>query len=133
MKLHQKGKILIGIFAMFAVACAPIPQTYQPVIDTGASNFSWDQYYKDLQECRSYAKQVSPANQAVGEALLGSAFGAALGAILGTGYHSVGSSAGIGAGITGLTGAAHGAGGAIAKQKRIIDNCMRGRGYRVLN
>ena len=133
MKVHQKGKILIGIFVIFAVACAPIPQSYQPVIDTGSSGFSWNQYYKDLEECRSYAKQVSPANQAVGEAVVGSIFGAALGAILGSGFHSAGSSAGIGAGISGLTGAAHGAGNAIQEQKRIIDNCMRGRGYRVLN
>ena len=128
-KLSSTTLLIIFLFA----ACAPIPQSYQPIIDTGASGFSWDQYYKDLRECRAYAARISPANQATGEALAGAAFGAALGAILGTGYHSVGQSAGIGAGITGLTGAAHGAGSAIEKQKRIIDNCMRGRGFKILN
>ena len=125
--------VILLLIIFLLAACAPIPQNYQPIIDTGASNFSWDQYYKDLRECRAYAERISPANQAAGEALAGAAFGAALGAILGTGYHNVGQSAGIGAGITGLTGAAHGAGSAIEKQKRIINRCLAGRGYRVLN
>ena len=125
--------LVAGTILATTISCAPILQSYQPVIDTGSLGFSWNQYYKDLEECRSYAKQVSPANQAVGEAVVGSIFGAALGAILGSGFHSAGSSAGIGAGISGLTGAAHGAGGAIQEQKKIIDTCMIGRGYKVLN
>lgn len=126
-------KLLLGVISVIVIGCAPIPQSYEPIVDQGDPHFDYYQYYKDLDECRAYAKRISPANQAVGEALVGSAFGAAIGAILGSGYHDAGKSAGIGAGITGLTGAAHGAGSAIEKQKRIIDNCMRGRGYKVLN
>jgi len=117
---------------IFLISCAPVPQSYEPIIDTGYSNFDWTQYWQDLRECRTYAARICPADQAVGEALAGAAFGAALGAILGSGTGDTGRWAGIGAGSGGLSGAAHGAGSAIERQKRIIQNCMKGRGYRVL-
>ena len=117
------------IFSLFA--CAPVPSTYEPIIDRG-NNMDQAQYWQDLRECRAYAAKISPANQAAGEALAGAAFGAALGAILGSGFGNAGRCAGIGAGSGGLSGAAHGAGSAIERQKAIIRNCMRGRGYKVL-
>ena len=95
---------IISIF-LFS-ACAPVPQTYEPIIDKG-NNFDYAQYWQDLKECQTYATKISPANQAAGEAFAG-------------------------AGSGGLMGAAHGAGSAIERQKRIIENCMRGRGYKVL-
>ena len=116
----------------FLVSCAPVPQSYEPIIDTGCSSFDWAQYWQDLRECQAYAAKIRTADQAVGGALAGAAFGAALGAILGSGTGNAGRWAGIGAGSGGLSGAAHGAGSAIEKQKRIIRNCLRSRGYRVL-
>ena len=124
---------LIIVSILFCIsACAPIPQSYEPIIDHGG-NFDSARYWQDLRECQAYAKRISPANQATGEALAGAAFGAALGAILGSGSGIAGRYAGIGAGMGGLTGAARGAGNAIGKQKIIIQNCMRGRNYKVLD
>ena len=119
---------------IFLIGCAPIPQSYEPIIDMrdASVDWNWNQYYQDLHECRTYATRICPADQAVGEAIAGAAFGAALGAILGSGTGDAGGWAGIGAGSGGLSGAAHGAGNAIEEQKRIIRNCMRGRGYKVL-
>ena len=117
---------------IFLISCAPVPQSYEPIIDIRGTSFDWNQYYRDLQECRAYATRICPADQAVGEALAGAAFGAALGAILGSGTGDAGRWTGIGAGSGGLSGAAHGAGNAVEEQKRIIRNCMRGRGYKVL-
>ena len=128
-------KFLIPILfpiSLFLSACAPVPQSYRPIVDMGMSP-DWAKYEQDLHECRAYAERISPANQAIGEALGGAAFGAALGAILGSGSGYSGQMAGIGAGSGGLMGAAHGGGGAVEKQKRIIRNCMRGRNYKVLD
>jgi len=117
---------------IFLISCAPVPQSYEPIIDMRGTSIDWAQYAQDLHECQEYAARICPTDQAVGEALAGAAFGAALGAILGSGTGNVGEWAGIGAGSGGLSGAAHGAGSAIEEQKRIIRNCMRGRGYKVL-
>jgi len=125
-------KLILLSFIISLIACAPIPSTYEPVIDFGNNNIDYALYQKDLNECRRYAERVSPVNQAVGEALAGAAFGAAIGAIIGSGFNDVGNCAGVGAGSGGLSGAVHGGGSAIERQKRIIENCMRGRGYKVL-
>jgi len=126
-------KRLIIFFSLILLSsCTPVPQSYRPIVDMGM-NPDWAKYEQDLRECRAYAERISPANQAVGEALGGAAFGAALGAILGSGSGYSGRIAGVGAASGGLMGAAHGGGSAVEKQKRIIQKCMRGRGYKVLD
>jgi outer membrane lipoprotein SlyB len=123
--------LLLLIFILLAASCAPISQ-YEPIIDTQGHDFTLAKYQKDLRECRAYAARISPADQAMGNALAGAAFGAAIGAILGTGFDSIGQSAAIGAGMGGVSGGAQGATSAIEKQQLIIKNCLRGRGYAVL-
>lgn len=116
--------------AMTLGACA---QSYDPVVDTGGVDNA--QYQQDLYECRQYAEQVSPVQEAGEGALIGAAGGAALGAVVGalTGGVSAGEGAAWGAGVGGTAGVIHGASGGVADQKQIIDNCLRGRGYNVLN
>ena len=123
-------------FLTLAVAMATLAgcaQTYQPVVDTKGHDSA--RYQQDLYECRQYAEQVSPAGQAAVGGLGGAAAGAALGAI--TGALVGGVSAGEGAAFGGATGGAVGVGtGAyrgVDDQQRVIDNCLRGRGYNVLN
>ncbi len=123
--------LLLCLIAFLVSACA-LPQ-YSPIVDREASNFNYDRYQQDLYECRAYAREISPANRAIGESIVGAGIGAAMGAILGSGYHRAGSGAGIGAGITGITGALHGAGSAIAEQKAIVKKCLEDRGYKVLD
>ena len=128
----MRSNLLLLCFVAFLVSACTLPQ-YNPIVDRGVSNFNYDQYQRDLSECRAYAREISPANRAIGESIVGAGIGAAMGAILGSGYHNAGSGAGIGAGITGITGALHGAGSAIAEQKAIIKKCLEDRGYKVLD
>ena len=84
------------------------------------------QYEHDLKECRAYAFEVPVGEKAATGAAVGAAVGGALGAVSG---HRVLRSAGVGA----VAGGAHEAIDATVEQERVIKNCMRGRGYPVLN
>lgn len=119
---------LLTALAFVLAACAA--QTYQPVIDPKGVDMG--KYEQDLQECRALAQQVDAAGDTAQNALLGAGVGAAGGAALG----ALSGDAGIGA-ATGAVLGAFGAGGASGiqkneKQKQIIDNCLKGRGYRPL-
>lgn len=113
----------------------PPPPAGQPYYQPQQSRSSGN-YYQDLAECRRLAEQ---SNGAVGEgakqALVGAAVGAALGAATGgiAKGVSAGQGAAIGAAGGGILGGAHGVYSGYDGQKRIVDNCMRGRGYSVAN
>jgi outer membrane lipoprotein SlyB len=118
-------------FLVFAFSLAGCAQSYQPVVDTKGVDSA--KYQQDLVECRQYAEQVSPGEKAATGGVIGAAGGAALGAILGAITGSPGTGAAVGAVGGGAAGAgAEGIGG-VSEQKRIINNCLRGRGYNVLN
>lgn len=116
-------KIIVAVLSMATVfaGCA----THVPVIDT--KGVDMNAYTTDLGECQKYAEQINPAGTAAVGAGAGAVFGALLGATIG-GRGSAGYGARIGAAEGVGTGAAGGAG----KQIQIINNCMAGRGYRVL-
>jgi hypothetical protein len=124
----------LRLFASLAIilslsACAT-PQTYTPIIDLkGVDAY---QYQQDLAECRQYGAQVNPAGDAAGGALLGGGIGAALGAATGAVFGSPGSGAAVGAAIGGIGSGAGGGLDGVEKQKQIINNCLLGRGYRLL-
>lgn len=125
-------RILMGIAALsLAAGCAA--QTYNPVVDTG--NVDQAQYQTDLAQCRQYAEQVSPAGEATENALIGAGAGAVLGVVTGAliGGVGVGQGAAVGAALGGLGGAGHGALQGTEQQKRIIADCLAGRGYNVLD
>lgn len=124
----QNGKIIIKAAyysipaLLFLSACA---STYQPVVDM--KGVKAEKYQRDLMECRNYAMQVDPANQAIAGALIGAALGAALTGSIDDSY------ALSGAGTGAVAGAAAGVGKGAQDQVTIINNCMRGRHYKVLN
>ena len=94
-----------------------------PIIDTKGVDLA--QFERDKAECEGFASQVS-TGQAVGRgAAGGAAVGAAIGAITG--------SAGRGAGIGAVTGGAESARISDRERANVLSNCLRGRGYRVLN
>ncbi len=111
-------------------ACA---QTHQPIVDLGGRDTA--RYQQDLFECRQYAEQVSPVGDAAVGAVGGAAAGAALGATTGLvlGGVGTGEAALFGAAAGGLLGLGGGALHGAAEQQTIIDNCLQGRGYRILN
>jgi outer membrane lipoprotein SlyB len=126
----MKKLLTMAVALATLTGCA---QTYQPVVDTKGHDSA--RYQQDLAECRQYAQQVNPAGDAAVSGLGGAAAGAALGAITGAlvGGVSAGSGAALGAATGGAVGVGTGAYSGVKEQERIINNCMRGRGYNVLN
>jgi len=96
------------------------------IIDTKGVDMS--AYYQDIHECRNYASQVNTGAQIAGKAVSGAVIGGAIGAIAGDS-----GAAKRAAGVGGLLGAVKGSGQASREKQRVVKNCLRGRGYRVLN
>lgn len=96
-----------------------------PIVDMRGVNVG--QYNVDLTECQAYADQVQAgrdvARGTVGGAVVGGAVGAAVG-----NSDTAQRAAGAGA----VLGASRGARSAMTERERVLRNCLRGRGYRVL-
>lgn len=117
-KLHQ---LLIAGFAFCLVAgCASKPIVDRKGVDPVA-------YQRDLTECERYAQQVSVGQKAGTGAAAGAAVGAAIGAILG------GVGTGEGAGVGAVQGATTGTVRGVRERRQVVRNCLRNRGYAVLN
>lgn len=88
------------------------------------------QYQQDLDECSVYADEVQVGKKAATGAVAGAAVGAAVGVIWdGHNDHSVGRDAATGA----VLGGAGGTGSGISERNQVVKNCLRNRGYAVLN
>ncbi len=123
----MKRFLLAATFSLLSQTA--FAQTYQPYQQQLGANA----YSQDLVECQAYADQVSPVQDAAIGAVGGAAAGAALGAVSGALFNgvSVGEGAVVGAaggGVLGLAGGAY-TGTQNQKQKQVLSNCMRGRGY----
>jgi len=92
-----------------------------------------ERYQQDLGECRQYADQVDVARSAGGGALLGAAGGAAVGAVVGAITGRPGTGAAVGGGAGGTSGLFAGGVRGENKKERVVRNCLRGRGYSVLD
>jgi outer membrane lipoprotein SlyB len=100
---------------------------YQPIIDNQGVNMG--QYQVDLNDCRMIAAQVEPAaNSGMKDAAAGAVVGAAVGAIVGNRTTAM-QTAGLGA----LAGGVSSGERAVVERNNVLRNCLRGRGYRVLN
>ncbi len=82
----------------------------------------------DLAECRVYSSEVASGEKAVKGAASGAVVGGAVGAVIGGS-----SDAARGAGVGAITGGARGISQGERDKLRVVKNCLRGRGYRVLN
>ncbi len=121
----------ILVATAFLASCV---SSYDPVVDFKASRNTSQAYDQNLRECQALAEQSgSPVEDAavagVGAAALGAALGAISGAILGGG---AGTGAAAGAAIGGTAGVAGGGVAGVADQRTIVRNCLRGRGYAVV-
>ena len=106
--------------AIVVSACASHPD---PIIDMRGVNETT--FQNDWGECEGYSEQVVVARGAAKGAAGGAAAGAIAGAISGD--------AGAGAGYGAVWGATRSSIEGDKEQQRVFKNCMRGRGYRVLN
>jgi outer membrane lipoprotein SlyB len=104
----------------------------RPIVDMrGRSQWA---YENDFNECQKYADQVSTGTSVAAGAGAGAGLGALAGLIVGIAFNvNPGELAGFGAAIGGLQGAAAGGSAAVQTKDNIVKNCMRGRGYNVLN
>lgn len=99
---------------------------YTPVIDLQGVNR--DVYATDLDACRRAARNIDASQATMEGALGGAILGALVSGALGGGRQTTMDSANIGA----LSGIGRASSDAMAGQKRIVINCMVGRGYRAL-
>jgi hypothetical protein len=100
----------------------------KPIVDMkGVSPY---QYEEDLAECSEYADEVPVGEKAVKGAAAGAVVGAAIGAIW-DGHR--GNSPERGAATGAVLGGAGGTGSGVNERNQVVKNCLRGRGYSVLN
>ena len=85
-------------------------------------------YQADLGECRQYANQVDVAGQAGTTAAGGAVVGGLIGAIV-----DGGEGAARGAGVGAVGGGAQGTVRGLEERQQVVKNCLRNRGYAVLN
>ena len=97
----------------------------EPIIDSKGINMA--RYEADLEECRVYSTQIKTSKGAAKGAVAGAAVGGAVGAIKDD--RDTAEGAGVGAVLVG----AQSANQAERTKQRVVKNCLRGRGYRVLN
>ena len=117
---------LAGAALTLAAGCAQSKPLGSPIVDMKGINRA--AYEADLAECRSYAAEVQAGKRAVA----GAAAGAVLGGLIGAAVDDSDAakrSAGAGAVVGGAKGGAHG----LRERSMVVKNCLRGRGYRVLN
>ena len=112
--------------ALLLSVCSSTPG--KPIVDMKGVNRY--QYEQDLEECSTYADEVNVAGKTVGGAAAGAAVGAAVGA---TWDGHDGNSPGRGAATGAVVGGAGGVGAGLNERSQVVKNCLRGRGYRVLN
>jgi uncharacterized protein YcfJ len=124
-------KIIFVLLLIVLTACA----TYNPVVDPASvRNEDRDRYFRDRAECRALAEaNTNTARSAGRDAVIGGAVGTGTGALLGTIFGSTTTGLAAGAVIGGVAGASRGVYQSNRDFENIFRNCMRGRGYRVLN
>lgn len=112
--------------AIFLTACAGA--NVRPVVDM--KDMDAAKYEIDLADCQNYATQKSGLTETGSKAAIG---GAAIGALLGLVGGGNGSNIAQGAGIGAIIAGAGGAYTGNKAQEDIVKNCLRGRGYKVLD
>jgi len=122
------NKIIFALSIVIFSSCAG----YSPVVDPQSVK-NEDRYYRDQAECKAIASQnTSTAKNVAKDTVIGGAVGAGTGALLGV-IGSVTTGLAAGALIGGVAGGAKGAYDSDKNYETIYRNCMRGRGYNVLN
>ena len=108
--------------SLLATACTT---TSEIIIDEKGVDMT--RYEDNLADCESYAEQVAVGKKTAKGAASGAAVGGAIGSVSG------GRSGGEGAAIGAISGGAKGLNEGDREKVRVVKNCLRGRGYRVLN
>lgn len=116
----KTAPVWLAVSLSVAAGCAANPK---PIIDT--RGVDPELLARDMAECEEYTHEIDTLEGAAKGTAAGAVVGAAAGAVTG----DVGDSAALG----GIYGATRSALDADRDKQRVYKNCMRGRGYRVLN
>jgi len=119
--MQRAAFTVIGLFLLSACTT-----TDEIIIDK--KGVSMAAYEQDLAECQSYSEEVRTGEKAA----RGAASGAVVGGLIGA---AVGDSRDVqrGAGAGAVTGGAKGIAQGERDEVQVVKQCLRGRGYRVLN
>jgi outer membrane lipoprotein SlyB len=105
---------------LLITGCAAHPD---PIIDTKGVNMAL--YEQDLEECAAYSEQIHTEEGVIKGAAAGAAIGTATGAISGHPAE--------GAGYGAIAGGTESARLNEREKQQVVKNCLRYRGYKVLN
>lgn len=122
----QRATLVLLILSFIACGSGRGPGYSGPIIDPQGVDMT--RYEADLSECRAIADQVPVGERAVVGAATGAVIGGAVGAVVGNR-----NTATRGAGVGAIGGGVRGASSGMSERDRVVHNCLRGRGYRVLN
>jgi outer membrane lipoprotein SlyB len=114
--------LLIMACLLLAGGCAG--HGSKPIIDPEGVDMA--QFDADVAECEQIASQVE--EKAGGQAAGGAVVGGLVGAIVGGR-----SSAVVGAGVGAVGGGARGSAATQQEKSQVVKNCLRNRGYKILN
>lgn len=123
-------KKLTLIVSILISGCAGMQQNHQPQFTFSDESLKKPTYSKDYVACDRIAKnnKQSVAGNAVGSAAAGAGVAALAGLILGA---DIGAAAGLGALLSGVSGAAGTHGYNVQNYRYTFMQCMRDRGYQV--
>jgi outer membrane lipoprotein SlyB len=115
-------KYLVPLCTLLALTTA-CTTTDEIIIDKKGVDMA--RYEQDLAECRAYSSEVQTGKKVATGAASGAVVGGLIGAITG----DAGKAAGVGAVGGGAKGASEGS----RQEVQVVKNCLRGRGYKLLN
>ncbi len=118
----MKDSLMAIVMLLIISACTT---TSEIIIDQKGVDMS--RYEDNLAECQTYAEQVAVGKKAAKGSASGAVVGGAIGSV------SRREDAGEGAAIGAITGGVKGLNEGERDKVRVVKNCLRGRGYRVLN
>ena len=120
--------VLVLAVCLWATGCTSSrPFVDEPIIDRKGVDMS--RYYADKADCEAYADEVRTGEKVARGAVGGAVVGGAIGAIIDREPNSAERGAGVGA----VTGGVRGAQEGVRETERVVKQCLRGRGYKVLN
>jgi hypothetical protein len=123
-RLEYAMKRIMYCITLFGIVVAAGCAGSKPIIDS--AGIDMEQYNTDLAECEQISEQVE--QKAVKGAAGGAIVGGLIGAITGSSTRAV-----TGAGVGAVIGGAKGTGATSKEKERVVKNCLRNRGYEILN
>ncbi len=125
--MQLSPRLVIGVIVIATLAaCAGHKPGGKVIVDM--KGVDREQYQKDYDECNAYTQEVDAGGKVVGGAAGSAVVGGAVGAIFGG---PEGAARGAGAGA--VVGGAKGVGETANERHSVVANCLRNRGYAVLN